>query len=217
MRSCIKDFVKLVARSFPINEPIYEFGSFQVPGQEGFADLRPIFPQKQYIGCDIREGPGVDQSLDLHNINLPSESVGTIFCLDTLEHVEYPHLALEEIERVLKPNGLVVISSVMNHHIHDYPFDYWRFTPEGFKSLLKPFPSCFVGFAGDKSFPHTIVGLGFEGKQPNLEKFMILYSGWQENQNDRKRQNSARELARLLIPPILINISRKRGGGKQNQ
>ncbi|MQY58055.1 MAG: hypothetical protein GH144_00405 [Clostridia bacterium] len=51
----VKQFVEIVAETMPITEPIFEFGSLQVPGQEGFADLRPLFPNKEYVGCDIRE------------------------------------------------------------------------------------------------------------------------------------------------------------------
>lgn len=50
MRESIKQFVKVVADTLPILEPIYEFGSLQVPGQESFADLRPFFPSKEYVG-----------------------------------------------------------------------------------------------------------------------------------------------------------------------
>jgi len=71
MRGSIKEFVWIVAETLPVLEPIYEFGSLQVPGQEGFADLRPIFEGKRYIGCDMREGPGVDLVLNLHAIDLP--------------------------------------------------------------------------------------------------------------------------------------------------
>jgi len=95
----------------------------------------------------MREGPGVDVILSLHNINLTSESIGTILCMDTLEHVEYPRKAVEEAYRVLKPNGTLIMSSIMAFHIHDYPADYWRFTPEAFKSLHNPFESTFVDFA----------------------------------------------------------------------
>jgi SAM-dependent methyltransferase len=190
MRQSIKDFVSLVAGSIPLIEPIYEFGSLQVPGQEGFADLRPIFPKKEYVGCDIREGPGVDKILDLHKIDVPSKSIGTVLCLDTLEHVEYPHTALEEIHRVLKPEGIAVISSVMNFPIHDYPYDYWRFTPEAFKSILKPFRSYFVSYAGNTDFPHTIVGIGFKGNEPDIGKFKSLYEDWQISQKENKRSKN---------------------------
>ena len=180
MRQSIKDFVRIVADSLPTRGPIYEFGSLQVPGQEGFADLRPFFPSKEYVGCDMRAGTGVDKMLNLHNIDLPSERVGTALCLDTLEHVEYPHVALKEIHRILHPDGIAVISSVMKFEIHDFPNDYWRFTPEGFKSLLTAFSSSFVGYAGEPDFPHTVVGIGFKGQQCDRKLFENQYTRWRQ-------------------------------------
>ncbi len=181
MREIIKNFISIVADTFFIEEPIYEFGAYQVKGQEKYADLRPFFKNKQYIGADIRKGPGVDIILDLHNIELPSDSVGTIICMDTLEHVEFPRKALKEIYRILKPTGMAVISSVMDFPIHDHPFDYWRFTPEGFKSLLKQFPLSFVGYTGRENFPHTIVGIGFKSSNINLDDFQKKYREWQKS------------------------------------
>ena len=162
MRQSIKQFVKIVSETLPISEPIFEFGSLQVQGQEDFADMRPFFPNKEYVGCDMRAGPGVDRIVNLHNMEILSESVGTILILDTLEHVEDLRSALDEVYRVLKPDGIVVVTSVMNFPIHEYPFDYWRFTPEGFKSLLKHFEHQYVDFAGDELFPHTVVGVAFK-------------------------------------------------------
>ena len=69
----------------------------QVPGQERFADLRSLFPGKEYIDTDMREGPGVDLVLDLYDIDLPDDSISAVLCLDTVEHVEYVHKALTEI------------------------------------------------------------------------------------------------------------------------
>ncbi len=95
MRKVVRDFIREVSETLPILEPIYEFGSFQVTGQEELANLRPFFQGMKYVGTDLREGPGVDVVLNVHNIYLPSESVGTILCLDTLEHVEYPSKAID--------------------------------------------------------------------------------------------------------------------------
>ena len=184
MRDNIKKFVSITAKWLPLLGPIYEFGSFQVPGQEGFADLRPLFPGRDYVGADMREGPGVDRVLNLHKIDLPSESVGSVLCLDTLEHVEYPHQALQEIHRILSPKGgIAVISSVMDFPIHDYPYDFWRFTPTAFESLLKPFGHSFVGYSGRASFPHTVVGVGFKGDVPDLADFTMRYKHWQKTKN----------------------------------
>ena len=183
MRKNIKQLVMITSRCIPLAEPIYEFGALQVAGQEIIADLRQIFPGCDYVGADICEGLGVDRVLDLHSIDLPSESVGSVLCLDTLEHVEYPHQALGEIHRILSPTcGVVVISSVMYFPIHDYPYDYWRFTPTAFESLLKPFKHSFVGFAGKKDFPHTVIGVGFKGDVPDLSMFTEKYRQWQKDQ-----------------------------------
>ena len=164
MRPAVREFVRIVAATLPVYEPVYEFGSFRVEGQEELADLRPLFPGKSYIGCDMRAGPGVDRLLNLHNIDLPHHSAGTVLCLDTLEHVEYCHQAMSEIHRILVPGGICVISSVMAFPIHEYPYDYWRFTPSGFESLLRSFESRYVGHIGDARFPHTVLGVGVKGQ-----------------------------------------------------
>jgi SAM-dependent methyltransferase len=169
MRLLINQFVKICAETLPCPEPVVEFGAFQVPGQEAISNLRAYFPNKKYVGADMRMGPGVDVVLNLHHIDLPSESFGTVLMMDTLEHVEFPRKAIDEIYRVLKPGGILLMSSVMNFPIHDYPSDYWRFTPEAFKSLLKPFPHAIVVAAGENLFPHTIVGVGFKGPSDGLD------------------------------------------------
>ena len=199
MRQNIKDFASIVSTTLPIIEPIYEFGSFQVPEQIKFADLRPLFPDKDYIGCDMRKGPGVDKILNLHSIDLPDNSVGTVLCFDTLEHVEDPRKALKEIHRILKPNGIVVISSVMDFPIHEHPHDYWRFAPEAFKSILNPFSNSFVGFQGIESFPHTVVGVGFKGDMVPPARFKEKYNTWEKN-------NSMKQFITTLIPPIFRPI-----------
>lgn len=204
MRPNIKEFASIASHTLPLLEPIYEFGAFQVSWQTEFADLRPLFPNKEYVGCDMREGPGVDKILNLHAIELPDESVGTVLCFDTLEHVEHPHKAMEEIHRILKPNGIAVISSVMNYPIHDYPYDYWRFTPEAFRSILKPFAASFVGYQGDKDHPHTVVGVGIKNSGGALTQFVEQYDAWRKADSRSIRQN----ILKLTPPALLPMITR---------
>ncbi len=206
MRQSIKDLVSISATTLPFGGPIYEFGALQVPGQVGFADLRPYFRGQEYVGADMRAGPGVDVLLDLHDIELPPETAGSILCLDTLEHVEHPRRAMEELHRILKPEGIVVISSVMNFPIHDYPHDYWRFTPEAFKSILKPFADSFVGFAGKSNFPHTVFGVGFKGTTPDLSEFKSRYLTWQEDNELEVKTAPLKRAVKLLAPPILVPV-----------
>ena len=208
MRKLIRQFVKICAETLPVSEPIYEFGALQVSGQKGIEDLRPLFLGKKYFGADMRPGPGVDLVLNLHNINLPSESAGTVILMDTLEHVEYPRKAIEEVYRILKPNGILITSSVMNFPIHDYPSDYWRFTPEAFRSLLKPFTSCFVEYAGENVFPHTIVGIGFKKDKPSdMNEFTTKIDEWKRhwvNPLKGSRRNW-KVIAKMLTPPVIFD------------
>lgn len=171
MRPLVRQFVSMVSQTLPVIDPIYEFGSYQVAGQEEIADLRPLFPGKAYVGCDMRPGPGVDEVLNLHDIKLPAHRAGAVLCLDTLEHVEFCHQAVSEMHRILKPGGMCVISSVMAFPIHEFPYDYWRFTPSGFESLLRPFESCWVGFIGDARFPHTVLGIGVKSSAVDWSEF----------------------------------------------
>lgn len=207
MRELVKQFVGICAETLPIPEPVYEFGSLQVPGQEGFADLRPLFPGKKYVGADIRSGPGVDVILDLHNIDLPSECVGTVLVIDTLEHVEFVRKAVEECHRILQPSGILIASSVMNFPIHDYPCDYRGFTPEGFSSLLKPFARSFVDCVGESNFPHTVVGVGFKGSIPenSMEEFPRRFQAWKAQwTSDQATTLGWKGTVAKLTPPLLL-------------
>lgn len=166
MRNHVRNFIEIVATEFYMCEPIVEIGSFRVSGQEKRANLRSIFPKKQFIGCDIRNGPGVDRIENVENLSFKNESVGTVLILDTLEHVQNCFKALDEIYRVLKKDGIVILSSVMEFPIHDYPSDYWRFTPAAIKLLLGKFPIKFIGYQGKAKFPHTVLGIGIKLDNP---------------------------------------------------
>ena len=215
MRREIKLFVKLCSENLPILEPIYEFGSFQVPAQGLYADLRPFFLGKEYFGTDIRNGPGVDIILDLHEIDLPTESVGTVVTLDTIEHVEYTRKAADEMYRILKPNGILLLSSHMKFRIHNFPNDYWRFTPEGFRSLLKPFNSVIVESLGSDKFPDTILGIGFKGviSEKIIRNFRKKLETWKKFENLReeiiKGKKRLKKIHYKFIPPILLQVFRK--------
>jgi len=208
LRKSLKHFAQIVAETLPSEEPIYEFGSLQVAGQEGFADLRPLFPGKTYIGADMRQGLGVDRILDLHGINLPSETVGTVLCFDTLEHVEDPRRAVEEMFRILRPGGVLVITSVMDFHIHDHPHDYWRFTPDAFRSLLRPFTQIWVQSAGREIFPHTVVGVGVKGATIPLDAFEARIPEWKRRWWNPKGA-SWQTVIHQITPPFLIDLYRR--------
>ena len=175
MRKLIRHFVSIVARTLPIYEPIYEFGSYRAKEKNWVHNnMRLLFRGKEFVGCDMRQGYGVDMVLNLHDIDLPDETAGTVLCLETLEHVEFCHKAVSEMHRILKPGGICILSTVFNFPIHNYPSDYWRFTPSGLESLMKPFAQTHVGYLGDSIRPHSVLGIGIKGSI-DLEPFLSVW------------------------------------------
>jgi hypothetical protein len=67
------------------------------------------------------------------------------------------------MHRVLRPGGVLAISSLMFFPIHAHPWDYWRFTPEGFELLLQPFESRLVLAQGWDQMPEGVFGIGVKG------------------------------------------------------
>ncbi len=55
---------------------------------------------------------------------------------ETLEHVADTGQFLGEIGRVLKPDGIVVLTIPFAARWHYIPWDYYRFTPSGLKVIL---------------------------------------------------------------------------------
>lgn len=163
MRPAVLEFARDVAAHLPIAEPLVELGARAAEGQEDIADLRAIFGAAEHIGCDIQEGKGVDRIEDIHALTFDDDSVGTIICLETLEHVADPLRAVQEMHRVLRPGGVLAISSLMFFPIHAHPWDFWRFTPEGFELLLQPFESRYVVAQGWDLMPEGVFGVGVKG------------------------------------------------------
>jgi SAM-dependent methyltransferase len=162
-----------VAESFPIVSPLVEIGARAAEGQEDVADIRGVFNADMHIGCDIRPGHGVDQIEDVHHLSFADESVGTVIALETLEHVADPIRAVLEMHRVLRPGGILAISSLMFFPIHEHPADYWRFTPQGFELLLEPFESRIVMAQGYELLPEGIYGVGVKGPFPGMAPSLL--------------------------------------------
>ncbi len=163
MRPGIRIFAEEAIAALPLAEPIVEIGGRPAEGQEDIGDLRGLCAGKEYITCDIQPGPTVDRVEDVHALTFDDGSVGTVLTFDTLEHVADPIRAVQEIHRVLRPGGAVAMSSVMFFPIHAHPWDFWRFTPEGFDRLLEPFESRLVMAQGWDLMPETVLGVGVKG------------------------------------------------------
>lgn len=218
-QTLIADFVADLQRVVPMPDPVVEFGSYLTDPACGLGDLRPLFAERPYTGTDMREGPGVDRIEDLRALGLEDASVGTALCLDTLEHCADPPQACRELARVCSPDGgVAVISSVMLFGIHEYPHDYFRFTPDGFRALLEQgFDDVWVAGLGDPGIPMQVVGVGIRGaaldlsldRLPSLAAAQARYDAARGKVRIGPLQLSLGELARAVARD-LPRIARRR-------
>jgi SAM-dependent methyltransferase len=176
MNHLLHGVVRAISETFPCAGPVLEIGSFQVPGQESIGDLRPLFPGREYIGVDFRPGPGVDCVGSVENLPQADASAGTVIACNTFEHVRCFWRGFEEIHRVLRPDGVLLISCPFFFRIHNYPEDYWRFTPAALDVLLDQYPSKILGWHGPKQRPAHVWALACrEGRRPISDQQFTRY------------------------------------------
>jgi 2-polyprenyl-3-methyl-5-hydroxy-6-metoxy-1,4-benzoquinol methylase len=89
------------------------------------------------VGVDMEFGEGVDFVADLEE-DLPDD-IGTfehIECTSVLEHSRRPWLLCAHLQKMLAPGGTLLVVVPWVWRIHNYPGDYFRYTPQGVASLL---------------------------------------------------------------------------------
>ena len=162
--------VEIIVDLLPKSGKVLEIGSRQEKNQKNVANLRRLFPQGEYLGVDMRSGPGVDRVVNAEKLPFKDNSIDVVLCLETLEHAEKPWLISEEIERVTKNSGVMIVSSQQNFPIHMHPSDYFRFTPYGLKSLFKKLKSSLLigispAFDNEARLnPQTVIMVGWKRK-----------------------------------------------------
>lgn len=114
---------------------IIDIGAYDVN-----ASYRPLFgkPGWVYQGVDIAAGPNVDVVLNsVYELPFESNSIDVIVSGQTFEHIEFFWLTWQEMVRVLKPGGHIILIAPSRGQEHRYPVDCWRFYPDGFRALGK--------------------------------------------------------------------------------
>jgi SAM-dependent methyltransferase len=113
---------------------VLEVGSCDVNGS-----VRPLFRgASDYVGVDISPGPGVDVVLQTP-IRLPFVDCrfSVVVSTEMLEHAEFPALVVAEMFRVLRPGGLLLLTTRSEGFGYHNPPDYHRFSVAQIMDLLK--------------------------------------------------------------------------------
>lgn len=104
---------------------------------------RNSFKSWTYRAVDvIQNAKGtIDEIINRENprINLADSSVDMILCTHVLEHAIFEKPLLDEIFRVLKPGGNLIVVVPFMYREHMMPFDYRRYSVVGICTLLQTF------------------------------------------------------------------------------
>jgi SAM-dependent methyltransferase len=88
------------------------------------------------VGVDVAARAMPDVVGSVLALPIRTESVDSVICTEVLEHVREPGTGLAEINRVLRPGGLLYLTVPQSWGLHHEPEDYFRFTCYGVEYLL---------------------------------------------------------------------------------
>ncbi|GJE27497.1 class I SAM-dependent methyltransferase [Methylobacterium organophilum] len=132
--------------------PLLEIGSRARSGHS----YRSNFPDGlPYTGLDVKAGPNVDVVGDAHHLSrhlLPGTAgpFDYVFSVSVFEHLLLPWKVALEMNAVMREGGLAYIQSHPMWPLHEEPWDFWRFSENGWRGLF----NAHTGF--------TLLGAGYD-------------------------------------------------------
>lgn len=99
----------------------------------------------EHVGCDVVQSSEnrVDFICPATELPFEAASFDTVLITQVIEHVAEHQILVSEAFRVLKSNGVLILSGPMYWPLHEEPYDFFRFTKHGLRFLLEK-----AGFAG---------------------------------------------------------------------
>lgn len=80
-----------------------------------FARRFQTMPNIEYAGIDLEDrGPYVTEIGDVSHMPFESRTFDAVICVHVLEHVDDDRVAIEEMERVLRPGGWALVTVPIN-------------------------------------------------------------------------------------------------------
>jgi SAM-dependent methyltransferase len=96
-------------------------------------------PAIRLVNVDPSPDSAANLFCDAHDLPFADESVDAVVAQAVLEHVADPKRCVEEIHRVLKPDGIIYSEIPFMQEVHLRGYDFTRFTLLGHRRLFREF------------------------------------------------------------------------------
>lgn len=122
-------------------------GSRVLDAGAGSSPYRPLFKHCRYETQDfaqlqdaqLRHGgyAAIDYVCDITQISVQDATFDVVLCTEVLEHHPEPIKVVEELARVLKPGGLLLLTAPLGSGIHQEPYHFYGgYTPYWYRRFL---------------------------------------------------------------------------------
>ena len=92
--------------------------------------------RNNWINLDIYPHANCDVAGDAHWLPFRDESIDAVHSRSVFEHLAQPVRAAREVARILRPGGIMICDVPFAYPLHGSPHDFFRYTPDGLKSLF---------------------------------------------------------------------------------
>ncbi len=91
-----------------------------------------------HVGCDIIQSDKnrVDVICPVTELKFEDGIFDTVLATQVLEHVFEHDKMMQEVYRVLKPGGKIILTVPFAWELHEEPYDFFRYTKHGLKELF---------------------------------------------------------------------------------
>lgn len=137
---------KILDKLLEEDKHYYKGVVLDIGGRDRGKFQKPKDKVEKWIFADVEEKHNPDIVLDVENMDkFGTESIDVINATELFEHVENPEKGLRECYRVLKKDGVIILSVPFLHPIHADPFDFQRWTEGKWRKVLEE-----IGFEIEK-------------------------------------------------------------------
>jgi len=121
-------WVAAQAASLPAGAKVLDMGAGSCPYRPLFAHCR--YQTQDFAGLEgeqLRHGNygEIDYRCDIASVPVADGEFDAILCTEVLEHVREPIKVVQEMARILKPGGRLMLTAPLGSGIHQEPYHYY--------------------------------------------------------------------------------------------